>query len=227
MVKAAKAKGVLVACDNTWASPLLFKPLAHGVDFAVEALTKFAGGHSDVLLGSITVADLALRQKLRDVTGLLGISVSPDECQLAIRGLQTMAVRIAHVGRVSESIARRLQSEPVVDRVLHPALPSCPGHEFWKRDYKGASSLFSIALKPGAEKNLNAALSGLKLFAIGASWGGTHSLIAPMNIANDRTVKPWAGGQLLRINIGLEDENDLWAELNRIMQVLQHGKATG
>jgi cystathionine beta-lyase len=227
MVKAARAKGALVACDNTWASPLLFKPLAHGADFAVEALTKFAGGHSDVLLGSITVADLALRQKLRDVTGLLGISVSPDECQLAIRGLQTMAVRIAHVGRVSESIARRLQDEPVVDRVLHPALPSCPGHEFWKRDYKGASSLFSIALKPGAEKNLNAALSGLKLFAIGASWGGTQSLIAPMNIANDRTVTPWAGGAILRINIGLEDENDLWAELKRIMQVLQDGTATG
>src|SRR5690349_4028787 len=97
MVKAAKSKGALVACDNTWASPLLFKPLAHGADFAVEALTKFVGGHSDLLLGSVTVADLGLRQKLKDVTGLLGISVSPDECALAIRGLQTMAVRVAHV----------------------------------------------------------------------------------------------------------------------------------
>lgn len=225
MVRAAKAKGALVACDNTWASPLLFKPLAHGADFTVEALTKFAGGHSDVLLGSVTVADLGLRQKLKDVTGLLGISVSPDECQLALRGLQTMAVRLAHVGRVSEAIARRLQDSPVVDRVLHPALPSCPGHEFWKRDYKGASSLFSIVLKRGAEKHLDAALSGLKLFAIGASWGGTHSLIAPMNIANDRTVKPWTGGAILRINIGLEDEKDLWDELSRIMRILERGAA--
>jgi cystathionine beta-lyase len=225
MIKAAKQKGALVACDNTWASPLLFKPLAHGADFAVEALTKFVGGHSDVLLGSVTVADLGLRQKLKDVTGLLGISVSPDECALAIRGLQTMAVRIAHVGRAAEAIARRLQGEAVVDRVLHPALPSCPGHEFWKRDYKGASSLFSIVLKRGTESNLDAALRETKLFAIGASWGGTHSLIAPMNIASERTAKAWAGGAILRINIGLEDENDLWEELSRVLRVLERGSA--
>jgi cystathionine beta-lyase len=225
MIKAAKGKGALVACDNTWASPLLFKPLAHGADFAVEALTKFVGGHSDLLLGSITVADLALRDKLKAITGLLGISVSPDECQLAIRGLQTMAVRVAHVGRVSESIARRLQNEAVVERVLHPALPSCPGHEFWKRDYKGSSSLFSIVLKQGAEANVNAALRSLKLFAIGASWGGTHSIVAPVALQSERTVKPWTGGMILRINIGLEDENDLWAELSGVLRILQRGTA--
>ena len=225
MIKAAKQKGALVACDNTWASPLLFKPLAHGADFSVEALTKFVGGHSDLLLGSVTVADLALRQKLRDAINLIGISVSPDECALALRGIQTMAVRLAHVGRVSESIARRLAQEPLVERVLHPALPSCPGHEIWKRDFKGSSSLFSIVLKPGAEANLQAALSGLKLFSIGASWGGTHSLIAPVNLQNDRTVSPWKGGQVVRINIGLEDENDLWAELSGILRRLEGGRA--
>jgi cysteine-S-conjugate beta-lyase len=223
MAKAAKQKGALVACDNTWASPLLFKPLEHGADFVVEALTKFVGGHSDLLLGSVTVADLGLRQRLKDAINLIGISVSPDECALALRGLQTMAVRLAHVGRASEAIARRLQKEPIVERVLHPALPSCPGHEIWKRDFKGASSLFSIVLKSGAEANLHAALSGLKLFSIGASWGGTHSLIAPVNLQTDRTVAPWQGGQVVRINIGLEDENDLWEELSGILRTLEGG----
>ena len=226
MIKAARQKGALVACDNTWASPLLFKPLAHGADFSVEALTKFVGGHSDLLLGSVTVADLALRQKLREAINLIGISVSPDECALALRGIQTMAVRLAHVGRVSESIARRLQKEPIVDRVLHPALPSCPGHEIWKRDFKGSSSLFSIVLKPGAEANLYAGLGGLKLFSIGASWGGTHSLIAPVSLQNDRTVTPWKGGQVVRINIGLEDENDLWEELSGILRRLEGGRGS-
>jgi cysteine-S-conjugate beta-lyase len=224
MAKAAKQKGALVACDNTWASPLLFKPLEHGADFVVEALTKFVGGHSDLLLGSVTVADLGLRQRLKDAINLIGISVSPDECALALRGLQTMAVRLAHVGRASEAIARRLQKEPIVERVLHPALPSCPGHEIWKRDFKGASSLFSIVLKSGAEANLHAALSGLKLFSIGASWGGTHSLIAPVSLQADRTVNPWQGGQVVRINIGLEDENDLWEELSGILRTLEGGR---
>jgi cystathionine beta-lyase len=225
MVKVAKQKGALVACDNTWASPLLFKPLAHGADFSVEALTKFVGGHSDLLLGSVTVSDLGLRQRLKDAMNQIGISVSPDECALALRGIQTMSVRLAHVGRVSEAIARRLQKEPIVERVLHPALPSCPGHEIWKRDFKGSSSLFSIVLKPGAEANLHAGLSDLKLFSIGASWGGTHSLIAPVNLQTDRTVTPWKGGQVVRINIGLEDENDLWAELSGVLRRLEGGRA--
>ena len=147
MVKAAKAKGALVACDNTWATALLFKPLAHGADFVVEALTKYVGGHSDLLLGAVTVADLGLRQRLKEAINAIGISVSPDECALALRGIQTMAVRLAHVGRVAEAFARRLEDEAAVDRVLHPALPSCPGHAFWKRDFKGSSSLFSIVLK--------------------------------------------------------------------------------
>jgi cysteine-S-conjugate beta-lyase len=223
IVQAAKRKGALVACDSTWASPLLFKPLALGADFAVEALTKYVGGHSDLLLGSVTVADLGLRQRLKETINLIGISVSPDECALALRGIQTMGVRVAHVGRVSETFARRLQNDPVVDRVLHPALPSCPGHEIWKRDFKGSSGLFSIVLKRGAEKNLDAALDGLKLFALGASWGGTHSLIAPMAI--ERTVTPWTGGAILRISIGLEDENDLWTELTQILRTLGAGAA--
>lgn len=221
IVAAARAKGVLVGCDNTWASPLLFKPLAHGADFAAEALTKYVGGHSDLLLGSITVADLALRKKLKDTLRMLGIGISPDEAALALRGLETMGVRLAHMGRVSEEFARRLERSPAVERVLHPALPSCPGHAIWKRDFRGSSAVFSIVLKPGLKDRLGPALSTLEVFAIGASWGGTRSLIAPMAIAADRTVTPWNDARaVLRISLGLEDPEDLWADLSRLLDAL-------
>lgn len=222
IVAAAKAKGVLVGCDNTWASPLLFKPLAHGADFAVEALTKYVGGHSDLLLGSITVNDLALRQRLKDTLRMVGVGVSPDEASLALRGLQTMGVRLAHMGRVSEEFARRLQGSPAVQRVLHPALASCPGHDVWKRDFAGSSAVFSLVLKPGSEDRLRPALSAMKVFAIGASWGGTRSLVAPMAIKEDRTVKPWTEeGTVLRISVGLEDPNDLWEDLSGMLRALE------
>lgn len=221
IVAAAKAKGALVGCDNTWASPLLFKPLAHGADFAAEALTKYVGGHSDLLLGSITVADLDLRLKLKDSLRMLGIGVSPDEAQLALRGIETMGVRLAHTGRVADDFARRLESMPAVERVLHPALPSCPGHALWKRDFKGASAVFSVVLKPGAEERLGPALTAMRVFAIGASWGGTRSLIAPMAIKGDRSVNPWtAKGEVLRISVGLEDSDDLWADLAALFDAL-------
>jgi cystathionine beta-lyase len=223
IIKASKAKGAMVGCDNTWCSPLLFKPLEHGADFACEALTKYVGGHSDLLLGSITVTDMALRQKMKETIRSLGIGVSPDECSLALRGIETMGIRLAHVGRVSEDFARRLTSSPAVDRVLHPALPSCPGHEFWQRDIKGSSGVFSVVLKPGCEARLDAALTALRVFAIGASWGGTRSLIAPMSVAGDRTVNAWTdNGTLARISIGLEDPADLWRDLEAFVGALGH-----
>lgn len=222
IVKAAKAKGVLVGCDNTWATPLLFKPLAHGADFACEALTKYVGGHSDLLLGSITVADIALRQTMKETLRGMGVGVSPDECALALRGIETMGIRVAHMGRISEDFARRLTKSPAVDMVLHPALPSCPGHEAWKRDIKGSSGVFSVVLKPGAETHLDAALAALKVFAIGASWGGTRSLIAPMSVKDDRSVNPWTHqGTILRISIGLEDPDDLWSDLDALLAELE------
>lgn len=222
IIKAAREKGVLVGCDNTWATPLLFKPLAHGADFAVEALTKYVGGHSDLLLGSITVADIGLRQKIKLVLRDLGIGVSPDEVAMALRGLETMGVRVAHIGRVSEEFAQCLLLSPAVECVLHPALPSCPGHEFWLRDFKGSTGVFSIVLKPGVDHLLGEALSALKVFAIGASWGGTRSLIAPMAIKADRTVNEWtAEGIVLRISIGLEDSEELWADLDGLLQKLE------
>jgi len=218
---AAKQRNVLVGCDNTWASPLLCKPLALGADFACEALTKFVGGHSDLLLGSITVADIALRQTIKEMIRDLGISVSPDECALALRGIETMGVRLAHSGRVSEDFATRLQQVPVVHRVLHPCLPGCPGHEIWKRDIGGSSSVFSVVLKPGAETALEAGLTGLRVFAIGASWGGTRSLIVPMEVKSNRTVTSWTDpGVVLRINIGLEDPGELWADLDALFATL-------
>jgi len=210
----ARAKGVLTGCDNTWASPLLFKPLAHGVDFAVEALTKYVGGHSDLLLGSITVKDLSLRKALKNVLGVVGIGVSPDEAALALRGIETMGVRMAHAGRVAKDFAARLQDSPVVSRVLHPALPSCPGHEVWKRDFAGSSAVFSIAVKPEFKDRIYPAMAALRVFAIGASWGGTHSLIAPIIVEGDRSVRPWdASESLVRISIGLEEPGELWADL--------------
>ncbi|MGY4308713.1 cystathionine beta-lyase [Bradyrhizobium sp. USDA 4369] len=220
----AKARGVLTGCDNTWASPLLFKPLAHGVDFAIEALTKYVGGHSDLLLGSITVKDLALRNALKQVLGVLGIGVSPDEAALALRGIETMGVRIAHSGRVARDFAERLQSVPAVARVLHPALPSCPGHEIFARDYIGASAVFSIVIRPEFTARIPVALGHLRLFAIGASWGGTHSLIAPMDVAAGRTVRPWNPAEgLVRLSIGLEEPNELWQDLAHFLAALGCG----
>ncbi|MCC7273565.1 MAG: PLP-dependent transferase, partial [Alphaproteobacteria bacterium] len=172
---AAHAGGALVGCDNTWASPLLFKPLAHGADFATEALTKYVGGHSDLLLGSISVRDVALHRRLKDTMRMIGIGVSPDDCALALRGIETMGVRLAHMGRVALDLARHLAASPAVARVLHPALPGCPGHAIWRRDFAGASGVFSVVLRPEAAPRLQAALSRLRLFAIGASWGGTRS----------------------------------------------------
>lgn len=222
IIQAAKAKGVLTACDNTWATPLLFKPLAHGADFAVEALTKYIGGHSDLLLGSITVANMALRQRIKLVMRDMGIGVSPDEVSLALRGIETLGVRLAHVGRVSEEFAQALQQSPVVERVLHPALPSCPGHAFWKRDMNGSAGVFSVVLKPGAEENLSQAMTQLQVFAIGASWGGTRSLIATTALKEERTVRPWTSqGTVLRISIGLEDEQDLWQDLSDMLGKLE------
>jgi len=221
IVAAAKAKGVLTGCDNTWATPLLFKPLAHGVDFSMEALTKYVGGHSDILLGSISVRDIAMHRALKDTTRMIGIGVSPDDCERALRGLQTMGVRIAHIGRVSTDFAKRIVGLPGVERVLHPALPECPGHEYWKRDFAGASGVFSVILQPECEPVLSAALSGLKIFAIGASWGGARSLIAPMSVKEDRIVRKVPGDPpILRISVGLEDPAELWTDLEKLFGAL-------
>ncbi|MCW1932692.1 trans-sulfuration enzyme family protein [Pararhodobacter zhoushanensis] len=218
----AHAQGALVGCDNTWATPLNFKPIAHGADLVVEALTKYFSGHSDVLMGSITTATVALGHQLRRSLGRLGIGVSPDDCSLVLRGMQTMSVRMQHASAVALRVARWMQTRAAVTQVLHPALPDCPGHALWKRDFSGSSAVFSIVLTAGAEARLMRALDTLDHFVIGASWGGTRSLLAPMNISGDRSL-PRAGAPetYLRVSIGLENEADLMADLERLFAALE------
>lgn len=222
IVKVAKERGgILTGCDNTWATPLLFKPLAHGVDFSSEALSKYVGGHSDLLMGSISVKDVALFRRLKDTMRMIGIGVSPDDCGLALRGLETMGVRMRHADAVATVFARRLVELPAVERVLHPSLPTCPGHEIWKRDFAGASGVFSVVLKAQANAVIEEAFNVLKTFAIGASWGGTRSLIVPMAIKADRVATDWSDeGVILRISVGMEDPDDLWADLEALFAAL-------
>jgi cystathionine beta-lyase len=213
IVAAAHARGVKVMTDNTWATALYFNPLDHGVDVVVEAATKYVSGHSDIMLGLIAGRgpDTPL---LRAMARSLGNCAGPDDLYLAQRGLRTMAVRIARNQATGLVLANWLQTRPEVARVLHPALPDDPGHTIWRRDFTGASGLFAFVLKPVARPALAAFLDGLKLFAMGASWGGYESLILPGDPRAMRTATRWdEPGQLLRIHAGLEDPGDLLADL--------------
>lgn len=217
----AHEHGAIVGVDNTWATPLNFKPLKHGADIVTEALTKFVSGHSDVLMGSITIKDTALLKSIRSLIGRMGIGVSPDDASLVLRGFETLGVRLRHSERVALEFARKIAAHPAVEQVLHPALESFPGHALWKRDFLGSSGVFSIVFKPEAAAHVATALDTLKVFAIGASWGGTRSLAAPMSIDGFRTATSWSGpGVILRLSIGLEDETELWADIDRLLAAL-------
>lgn len=218
----AREAGALVGCDNTWASPLLCKPLKLGVDVVAEALTKYVGGHSDLLLGSITFRDFDLYSRVRRQLANLGVGVSPDDCSMALRGLETMPLRLERVGGVAKEFAVRLAAKLGDGAVLHPALPSAPGHDAWKRDFAGGSGVFTIALRAARPERLDEALDRLSVFAIGASWGGTRSLVAPMNLAGDRTFGEIDGQAVfLRVSIGLESPVDLWDDLSRLLTGLE------
>lgn len=220
----AHAAGALLGCDNTWATPLHLKPLALGADLVTEALTKYVAGHSDVILGSLTLRDPALAEAVRGTLGRYGIGVSPDDATLVLRGLETLAVRLAHSGAVALRLARRLAAHPLVAAVLHPALPAFPGHALWQRDFLGASGVFSLVFRPGVAAGLDRALDRLRLFAIGASWGGTRSLVAPMPVAQHRSATRWPHDDLvLRLSIGLEAEEELAADLDRLLAALAEG----
>lgn len=213
ITRAAHDAGVLVATDNSWATPLYFKPLEHGVDFSISAVTKYISGHSDVVLGTVAVRDEQFR-RLRDTANQLGNYCSPDDAFLALRGLRTLSVRLQQHQKSGIRIAKWLQQRPEVQTVLHPALPSCPGHEFWKRDFSGATGLFSVIMKPLSRPQLVCFLDSLNLFKLGYSWGGFESLILPINPENERTVVPWQyRGTAIRISVGLEDPLDLEADL--------------
>ncbi len=211
---AAHARGATVLMDNTWATPLYFKPLAHGVDLSIQAATKYVVGHSDAMLGTITANERAAA-RLRAAHYELGQTVGPDDANLASRGLRTMAVRLARHWETGVRLAEWIARQPEVERVLHPALPSDPGHALWKRDFAGASGLFGVVLKPMNRKAYAALIDSLELFGIGASWGGYESLIMPMSPGDTRSATQWPhAGPCFRIHAGLENPDDLLADLD-------------
>lgn len=213
IVAVARARGIITMIDNTWATSLLLPVIAMGVDYSILACTKYIVGHSDVMLGSVTAAE-GRYAALRNTSYQLGQTASPDDAWLAARGLRTMAVRLDQHGRSALRIAQWLKSRPEVARVLHPALPDCPGHEIFLRDFRGASGLFSFVLNGGDERARAALIDGLEHFGIGYSWGGFESLALPVDPQHVRSVTRWqAEGPLVRLHIGLEDPDDLIADL--------------
>jgi cystathionine beta-lyase len=215
---AAHASGVLVALDNTWSAGVYFDAFAHGVDITMQALTKYVGGHSDLLLGSVTVKEKSLHQQLGATHQLLGCAASPDDCSLALRGMRTMAVRLKHIEASALHIARWLAARPEIERVLHPALESSPGHEYWKRDFTGSAGVFSIVFKPEITKaQVLQFVDGLELFEIGYSWGGVTSLAVAYDFHGAKG-RPNYGHRIVRLNIGLEDTEDLIEDLEQCLR---------
>lgn len=216
MAAAARARGVPVALDNTYAAGVLFDSFAHGVDISIQALTKYVGGHSDLLLGSVSAVSEAHVAAIDRTRRELGVGVSPDECSLALRGMQTLGVRLEKLERATLQVARWIAARPEVTTVLHPAFPDCPGHDHWKRDFTGSASVFSFlfdeALAPNTAQRF---VDALRLFKIGYSWGGVTSLVMgyPPIRRRDRDY----GRRLVRLNIGLEETADLIADLERAL----------
>jgi cystathionine beta-lyase len=211
---AAHRRDLWVLFDNTWATPCFFKPFDKGVDVSIHAGTKYIVGHADANLGVITANERAAAAVKR-MQWALGNCAGTEELYLGLRGLRTLEVRLERHQRSGLEMAQWLKSRPEVDRVLHPGLPDFPGHELWKRDYRGASGLFAVVLRPVERKGLAAMLNGLKLFGMGYSWGGYESLVVPFDPANYRTatVPEFGGRQCLRFHIGLESVDDLKADL--------------
>ncbi|MBX9774810.1 MAG: cystathionine beta-lyase [Xanthobacteraceae bacterium] len=215
IAKVAHARGAVVLMDNTWASPLYFRALEKGVDLAIQSGSKYIGGHSDLMLG-VVAANAKCWPQLNHTVFSMGLCVGPDDMYLGMRGLRTMAVRLAHHYQAGLKVARWFAQRPEVIKVLHPALESCPGHAIWKRDFTGACGLFSIVLKPVPQQAVAAFIDALTLFGIGASWGGFESLVIPFDCNEVRSATSFApGGPTVRFHIGLEDVDDLIADLER------------
>lgn len=211
----AHAHGAVVLADNTWATPLYFRPLDKGVDLSIQAGTKYIVGHSDVMLGTIS-ANEALWPRLKDTVTAMGLCVGPDDIYLSLRGLRTLSIRLARHQEAALAVARWLAARPEIARVLHPGLEDDPGHGIWKRDFCGASGLFGVVLNPVPEPAVHAFLDSLRLFGMGFSWGGYESLVILFDCTSYRTATAWApGGPTLRFHIGLEDVGDLLADLDR------------
>jgi|TARA_B110000971_G_scaffold53908_1_gene54920 cystathionine beta-lyase len=217
IVKAAHNKGVAVALDNTYAAGVMFDAFGHGVDVSIQALTKFVGGHSDLLLGSVSVRDAPAFEQMGPIYRQLGLAVSPDDCSLALRGLQTLALRLEQLEKSTLQVAHWLADHPKIQAVFHPALASCPGHDVWERDFTGSTSVFSIWFKDDVSPTqVEAVIDSLELFQIGLSWGGVNSL-AIVYPDVERPGQDYAG-RLVRLNIGLEHTDDLIRDLKNALQ---------
>jgi cysteine-S-conjugate beta-lyase len=215
IVAVAKARGLMTACDNTWASPYFFRPIEHGVDISIQSATKYIVGHSDAMLGVVTVAAKHF-DKLKGAATIIGSCPGPEDVWLGLRGIRTLAVRLARHQENALKLARWFQARPEVVRVLYPGLPEDPGHALWKRDFDGASGLFGVVFKEVPAKAIAALVDGLERFGIGASFGGFESLALPSHPEKIRTAVPWrAEGPLVRFHIGLEDPADLIEDLER------------
>jgi cystathionine beta-lyase len=218
--RAAHARGVLVALDNTWSAGLAFRAFDHGVDVVMQALTKYQSGGSDVLMGAVITRDKSINQKIELAHMRLGMGVSADDVYLVLRGLSSMKLRFEAHDAGARAVANWLKYRDEVAHVLHPAFPECPGHEIWKRDFTGAAGLFSVIFNERySETQTDAFIDALQLFKIGYSWGGANSLCVPYRMQTMR--KEWTqAGQLVRLNIGLEDPQDLIADLEQALRVL-------
>ena len=213
---AAHKAGILVAMDNTWSAGYYFKPFDHGVDISIQAATKYIVGHSDAMLGTLTMTDKALWSQAKLTAGTLGYSVAPDDCYLGLRGLRSLAARLPRHEATALKLAHWLDARAEVEIVLHPALPGCPGHDIWKRDFTGSCGLFGFVLKDGPDQDAVARmLDGMELFEMGYSWGGYESLLIPANPSSIRTTYEWPyKGQTMRLHAGLEDPDDLIRDLD-------------
>ncbi|WP_063832851.1 PLP-dependent aspartate aminotransferase family protein [Labrenzia sp. DG1229] len=216
--KKASQKGILVGCDNSWASPFLCKPIKLGADLVVEAVSKTLSGHSDLLMGSISVGSEPLAEKIHGTIRALGVGVSPDDCFLALRGMETAELRLAHAGHSARLIAEQLNSPdgfPLVDKVLHPELSNAANQALWETQYVGSNGVFSLILKDEEDEAHAARYSSLETFSLGASWGGTHSLLAPSVITDNRCAGRYDGKRFLRLSVGLEPVELLAGDLDQ------------
>jgi cystathionine beta-lyase len=223
IAKAAHEHGALVVLDNTWSAGIYLDAFALGVDVTMQALTKYIGGHSDLLLGSVTVRDPKLFEHMGETQQGLGCAASPDDCSLALRGMKTLAVRLKTVEQTALTLAQWLSTRPEIELVLHPALPSCPGHEFWKRDFTGSTGLFSVVFhKQFSKEQVLAFVDALQLFQIGYSWGGVNSLVMTYDLQSPK--RPAYGSRLVRLYTGLESVEDLKSDVEQALEKMVQGK---
>lgn len=224
--QAAHNAGVLVALDNTWSAGVYFDAFAHRVDVTMQALTKYIGGHSDLLLGSVTTRSSDIYQRLGRTHQLLGCAASPDDCSLALRGMRTLAVRLGAIETSALKIAAWLRARPEIEAVLHPGLPGCPGHDLWKRDFTGSSGVFSIVFKDSFTKDqVRHFVNALQLFKIGYSWGGVNSLAIAYDFST-YGARAGYGHRIVRLNIGLESTDDLVTDLAQALRTVRENAAS-